>query len=91
MARRRDVRPAAGVVLDRAGGRARALVVVNDAGEHAAARVHLPWGDLAGRSWRLEDQLAGDVFERDGDELANEGLFVQLPPWGTHLLTWTAA
>ena len=68
----------------------RALVVVNDAPEHAAARVRLPWGDLAGRSWRLEDRLSGDAFERDGDELANEGLFVQLPPWGTHLLTWTA-
>ena len=53
--------------------------------------VHLPWGDLAGRSWRLEDQLSGDVFERDGDELANDGLYVQLPPWGTHLLTWTAS
>ena len=64
---------------------------MNDAGEHASARIHLPWDDLAGRAWRLEDQLAGDVFERDGDELTNEGLFLQLPPWGFHFLTCTAS
>jgi len=69
----------------------RALVAVNDADEHAAARIHLPWDDLGGRAWRLEDQLSGDIFDRDGDELAGEGLFVQLPPWGFHVLTWTSA
>ncbi len=50
------------------------------------AAVHLPWADLAGPTWRLDDLLSGDEFERDGDEIAGEGLYVQLPPWGFHVL-----
>ena len=46
----------------------RSLVVVNLADAPAAAQVHLPWADLAGRTWRLEDLLSGDRFERDGDD-----------------------
>ena len=54
----------------------------------AAARVHVPWTDLAGRTWRLHDLLADDTFERDGTEVASDGLFVRLPAWGSHVLTW---
>jgi Alpha amylase, catalytic domain len=67
----------------------RSLVVVNDADDPAAGRVHLPWDDVAGRTWRLDDLLTGDSFERDGDEIDAEGLFVQLPPWGAHVLRWS--
>jgi hypothetical protein len=70
-------------------GEQRALVVVNHADGPAAARVLLPWDDLAGQSWQLEDRLSGAVFERDGTEVSAEGLYVQLPPWGTHVLTWS--
>ena len=67
----------------------RHLVVVNlDAG-CAQARVLLPWGDLAARSWRLDDRLSGDVFERDGDELASEGLYVDLDGWASHFLSFS--
>jgi hypothetical protein len=40
--------------------------------------------------WRLEDVLTGESFERDGTEIATRGLFVHLPPWGTHVLSWRA-
>jgi hypothetical protein len=46
----------------------------------------LPWTDLAGKSWRFKDLLTTEEFNRDGTELATEGLFVDLPPWGFHLL-----
>jgi hypothetical protein len=72
-------------------GERRSLVVVNLGDRSAAARVHLPWDDLAGRTWQLRDVLAGDEFRRDGDELAGSGLYVGLPPWGFHVLTWTEA
>jgi hypothetical protein len=36
--------------------------------------------------WTLTDLLDDRVFERSGDELADQGLFVALPPWGCHLL-----
>ncbi len=59
---------------------------INFADAPASARIHLPWDDLAGRTWRLDDLLAGEQFERDGTEMAAEGLYVQLAPWEFHVL-----
>ena len=64
----------------------RHVVVVNLSAEPADGRVGLGWTDLHGRSWNLTDLLDDRVFERSGDELADQGLFVALPPWGRHLL-----
>ena len=44
----------------------------------------LPWDDLAGRAWRLEDARTDEVYERSGDDLRT-GLFVALDPFGWHL------
>jgi hypothetical protein len=68
------------------GGRGRALVVVNLADAPSTGRVRLPWTDLGGAQWQLDDVLDGNHFERDGDELAGDGLYVQLPAWGFHVL-----
>jgi hypothetical protein len=68
-------------------GERRTLVVANLSGEESQGRVHLPWDDLAGRTWTLTDALSGQVFERRGDELASSGLYTGLSPWGCHLLT----
>ncbi len=62
------------------------VAVVNLSGRPAQGRIPLRWEDLPGRGWRLADLLGEDVFERDGDELADPGLFVDLEPWGFHLL-----
>jgi hypothetical protein len=43
-------------------------------------------GRFGGLAWRLLDLLDGAVYERAGDELAERGLYVRLPPWGAHLL-----
>jgi Alpha amylase, catalytic domain len=64
----------------------RRVVVVNLSGRPAQARIPLDWADLPGRGWRLTDLLDQDVFQRDGDELASPGLFVDLGPWRFHLL-----
>jgi hypothetical protein len=66
----------------------RELVVVNLAGAPAQARVRPPWDDLRGRDWDLVDRLDGRRFERGGDELGSEGLYVDLDPWGAHFLAW---
>ncbi len=63
--------------------------MINFADAPAAARIHPPWNDLAGRTWRLEDLLSDRVFVRDGTEIATGGLYVQLAPWGFHVLAWT--
>jgi hypothetical protein len=61
-------------------------VVVNYSGIPAQGRVHVPWGDLEGKGWQLDDALSGDHFERGGDELASDGLYVSLEPWSSHFL-----
>ena len=67
-------------------GEERALVAIDFSNTPSQAMVRLPWGELAGRSWHLSDPLSGETFERSGDELCGEGLFVSLDPWRWHLL-----
>lgn len=67
----------------------RMIVVVNFADHPSQARLPLPFDDLAGQSFRLEEQLIAGCYDRDGDELAAHGLFVDLPAWGQHVLTMT--
>ena len=67
----------------------RLLVVVNYAATQAQCRVHLAMDEVRGRSVRLEDQIGDQVFDRDGDDLATNGLYVDLPAWGSHVLAFT--
>ncbi len=64
----------------------RHVVVVNFSPAPAQGRVGLSWSDLPGRGWTLTDLLDDRVFEWAGDELADQGLFVDLPAWGGHVL-----
>jgi hypothetical protein len=63
------------------------IVVVNFSSGPAQGRIVLPWPQLRGRSWRLTDLLDHRAFHRAGDELADQGLYVDLPAWGSHVLT----
>lgn len=69
------------------GESSRHLVILNFGDQPAQARIQLPWPDLPGHPWTLTDLLTGDTFPRDGDELAHNGLYVDLPPWGAHVLS----
>jgi len=64
----------------------RHLVVVNLSPSAAQARARLPWNDLRGRTWELRDRLGDESFERDGDDLSGDGLYVALDPWASHFL-----
>jgi glycosidase len=64
------------------------LVVVNLGDAPAAGHVSLPWDDLRGCSWRLDDTSSGEVYERSGDAL-RDGMYVSLEPWGWHLFDLT--
>jgi hypothetical protein len=59
----------------------RALVVLNYGDAPAQARVHLPWDELRAAQWRLEDGLSADAYDRDGNEMRDSGLYVDLEPW----------
>jgi hypothetical protein len=61
------------------------LIVVNYSDGAAQARVHGPWHELRGETWRLDDVLSGNIYDRNGDELREAGLYVDLGPWQCHL------
>jgi len=62
----------------------RHLTVVNLADTASQGRIRVPGLTIARRTWRLVDLLSGNVFDREGDEMTDPGLFVDLPPWGYH-------
>jgi hypothetical protein len=68
-------------------GDVRLLTIVNLSDSNAQGRILLPWDDLKGIAWRTTDILSGQVFERNGDEMCTQGLYVDLPPWGFHVLS----
>lgn len=69
----------------------RHVVVVNLSDQPAQARIPLPWPDLPGQDWNLTDRLRPTVFQRNGDELTDPGLYVALGPWQSHLMSVTRA
>ncbi|GAA3205888.1 hypothetical protein [Actinocorallia longicatena] len=75
------------IATARSGAPHRALTIVNYSDTPSQGRVRLPWADLADEEWLLSDLLTGASFVRDGSELEEAGLYVSLPPWGSHLLT----
>ncbi len=63
------------------------LVAVNLSDAPAQARAYLRWAGLAGRRWFLRDMLDDARYERQGDVLAAEGLYIDLLAWGAHILS----
>lgn len=61
------------------------LVTVNYAPNQSQCYLRLPFPAWRGRSIRLDDQLSDAVYVRDGNELADRGLYLDLPPWGYHV------
>ena len=63
------------------------LVIINFAGQAAQGVVQVPWDDLSGRTWQLHDQLTGIEYVRDGTTMTDDGLYVELDAWNSHLFT----
>ncbi len=68
----------------------RYVIVVNFSGATVQGRVHLPWDELRGKKWRLNDVLSEESFYRSGDEMRDAGLYVDLGPWKCHLFKASA-
>jgi glycosidase len=62
-------------------GGERLVVAVNFAPNQSQARLRLPFSGLAGKCWLLHDQISSATYERNGNELESQGLFVDLLPW----------
>jgi hypothetical protein len=65
------------------------LTVVNLGGETADGVVQLDRDRMAGHDWLLTDLLDGATYERSGDDLAANGLYVARPGWGAHVFRVT--
>ena len=63
----------------------RYVIVVNFSDGTAQGRVHVPWDELRGKTWRLNDVMGGESYDRSGDEIRDAGLYVDLGPWKCHL------
>ena len=68
----------------------RLLVTVNYAPHPSQCYVRLPFGDLRGGDWRLQDQMEeGVYYHRDGDDLQSRGLYLDALPWQTSVFALT--
>jgi len=62
------------------------LIVMNLSDSTSQGIVSLPWDELKGRVLKMDDVMSGEVFKRSGDEISEQGLYVDLKPWGYHFL-----
>jgi hypothetical protein len=60
------------------------LIIVNLSDSVSQAYVQVQWADEAGADWHLTDLLSGATYERDGNEMASPGLYVDLSSWNYH-------
>jgi hypothetical protein len=63
----------------------RLLAAVNFGPVQGQCYVRLGLPEIAGRNFTLVDLLGDARYERNGDTLAGNGLFLDLPPWGYNL------
>lgn len=63
----------------------RLLVAVNYSPRQGQCYVALDLAGLAGRTFTLVDLLSDARYEREGDELRTNGLYLDMPPWGHHV------
>jgi hypothetical protein len=66
-------------------GGKRMLIAVNYASHPSQCYLNLPFPEIKNRSVRLKDSLSSASYVRDGDELLERGLYLDMPPWSYHV------
>lgn len=66
-------------------GQAFDVVVVNLAPHRSQCYVSLTGADLADHNWKLRDLLGVECYERVGSDLAQQGLYLDLPAHGAQI------
>jgi hypothetical protein len=67
------------------------LVTVNFAPNQSQCYVKLPFPELAGAEWRLRDLLGQAQYDRDGNDLRERGLYLDVAAWQYHVFEVIAA
>ena len=63
----------------------RLLVAVNYAPNQSQCYLRLPSSNLRGKQWRLKDLLSDAQYDRDGNDLESNGLYLDVAPWCYHV------
>jgi hypothetical protein len=63
----------------------RMLIAVNYAPHPSQCYITLPFPEIKNRSVRLKDSLSSACYIREGNELLERGLYLDLPPWSYHV------
>ncbi len=61
------------------------VAIVNYSSFQGQALVHLPFVEIVGQTVSLKEIFGDSIYHRDGTELNQHGLYVDLPEWGFHL------
>ena len=67
----------------------RLLICVNYGPLNGQCYVGLPKGEWRGGKWLLCDLLGDSRYDRDGDELARRGMYLDMPAWGAQVFEAT--
>ncbi len=70
-------------------GAGRLLVAVNYGSSRGQCFVNTHLADLQGKRFRLRDLMSSASYDRDGDEMATRGLYLDMPAWGYHVFEIT--
>lgn len=68
----------------------RLLVAVNYSANQAQCYVKLPFVELRDHKWQLVDLIGDAVYERDGKDLHERGLYLDEPAWSAQVFSITA-
>lgn len=63
----------------------RMLVAVNYSPYQSQCYVRLPWQDLSGKQLRFQDKFSDEDYFRSWDDIAEVGLYLDMPAWGYHV------
>jgi hypothetical protein len=66
-------------------GRESVLVTVNYAPHQSQCYIPLADSTFRGKSVRLKDLMSEVSYDRDGNDLLDRGLYLDVPPWGYHV------
>ena len=62
----------------------RFLIIVNYSNSSSQGNIRVPWKDMKDHTWQLTDMFSNAAYERTGNDLVMNGLYVDLNPWAAH-------
>ncbi len=65
----------------------RLIVAINYASDQSQCHIRMPFSDLGGKKWRLQDLLSPASYDWNGNDLQGRGLYVDMRPWQANVFS----